>query len=142
MERVTEVFLSAGLPGAACVVLGFVVYYLWAERKSHEEDRKKERNELTQQIRDAEARRLEDIKSLYQMRMGDAETIHKQMLEVVKQCTTVMETTASSLDGHRDASIEHREAQKEAAEELRKLSMLLMHLAEEIRVRMKNPRGS
>lgn len=138
MSEVLGIFLQSGLPGAALVVLGFVIYHLW---KSNNQDRVQHSLELAKRdkdVRDVEALRIADAKEMYVQRIADANAIHQQMLEVVKQCTTVMETTSSSLDGHRDATIEHREAQKEAAEELRKLSLLLTNLSEEIRTRIRD----
>lgn len=137
-----------GLFGVVCVVLAFVCVFLFQqgradrerdakEKKTLEEQARAEREALLTLIRAVETQRLQDVKVLFQERLGDADTIHKQMLEVVKQCTTVMETTASSLDGHRDATIEHREASKEAAEELRKLSALLTTLDKEVRDRLR-----
>lgn len=137
-----------GLFGVVCIVLAAVCVYLFqqwrADLKEHakekralEEQTRTEREALLTLARAVETQRLQEVKTLFQERLGDANTIHKQMLEVVKQCTTVLETTASSLDGHRDATIEHRDASKEAAEELRKLSVLLTALDKEIRDRLK-----
>jgi hypothetical protein len=140
-----------GLFGVVCVVLAFVCAFLFQhwradlkehakEKKAIEEQARAERDSLQTLIRAVETQRLQEVKILFQERLGDADTIHKQMLEVVKQCTTVMETTASSLDGHRDATIEHRDASKEAAEELRKLSALLTTLDKEVRDRLRTTR--
>lgn len=140
MDDVLRVFLQSGLPGAALVVLGFVVYRLWDENRKDRTAHLAEIEKKDKALREVEIQRLADTKELYAQRVADADAIHRQMLEVVKQCTTVMETTSSSLDGHRDATIEHRDAAKEAAEELRKLSTLLLTLNEEIRNRLRTTR--
>ena len=148
MEPVLQAFLSTGIPGAAAVALAYVVYALWDDAKKErvktaidkgevEKEFKKERDALLAHVREVESRRLEDTKALYQMRVADSDIIHKQMLDVVKQCTTVLESTASSLEGHRGVTIEHRDAQKEASEELRKLATLLVTLNEEIKMRLR-----
>lgn len=143
MNEILEIFLQTGVPGASAVVMAFVVYRLWGEgnteRARHLADRTEAAHAHRKEVDEISKERLNDIKSLYAMRMGDAETIHKQMLDVVKQCTIVLETTASSLEGHKDATLEHRDAQKEAAEELRKLSTLLISLNDEIKIRLRSP---
>lgn len=130
---ILRVFLQSGLPGASVAALGYVVYRLWMENKDDRDRHAAKIKERDAEMADIQRQRLVDTKELFMLRFADAESIHRQMLDVVKQCTTVMETTSSSLNGHREATIEHREAQKEAAEELRKLSTLLMSLNEELR---------
>lgn len=150
MEGVLQAFLSTGIPGAAAVALAYVVYHLWDEGKKErakfitdkgelEKAYKEEIKVLLGAIRNLEERRLDDTRALYREREVFADAIHKQMLDVVKQCTTVLESTASSLEGHKGATLEHRDAQKEAAEELRKLSTLLVTLNEEIKTRLRTP---
>lgn len=139
---------SSGLPGAACIVLSFVVFFLWRdgknERASHKAEmvaaqnaHKAEIEKHRTQISELDGYRIADWKEMSAARLGDAQTLHKQMLEVVKQCTSVMESTAASLDAHKEVTVEHRDAQKQAAEELRKLSTLLHGLSEEIRHRIR-----
>lgn len=150
MEAVLEAFLSTGIPGAAAVALAYVVYHLWDDGKKErakfatdkadlEKAHKDEVKVLLTIIRELEVKRLEDTRMLHQTHMQDKDAIHKQMLDVVKQCTTVLESTSSSLEGHKGATIEHRDAQREAAEELRKLSTLLVTLNEEIKARLRTP---
>lgn len=140
--------LQTGLLGAAVVILSSVIVFLFrelkAERDRHKADlekiekaNKEERDGLNRQLRDIEGSRLGDLRDLYGARMQDSDTIHKQMLDVVRHCTTVMETTAASLDGHKDATVEHRDAQKEAAEELRKLAALLVTMNDELKIRFR-----
>jgi predicted component of type VI protein secretion system len=146
MERVISAFMESGLPGALCVALSLVVYFLWSEGKAERNNNTTLRvaqeklhldfqKEWEKQYRELELARVADLRSAHQARVADAELVHDKMLEVVKQCTTVLSTTAASLDTHKDATIEHRDAQKEAAEELRKLSTLLVSLHEEVRSR-------
>lgn len=139
MEDALNTLAASGPLGAACVILAFVVWYLWREGKEERAAHARERKELEDKIRELEGKRLHDIREAMQQRIADAEVIHRQMLEVVKQCTTVMETTSASLEGHRDATLEHRDAQKEAAEELRKLSTLLTTLNDELKHRLRPP---
>ncbi len=140
--------LQTGLLGAAIIILSAVIVFLFRELKAEqsrhktelekiEEARKKEREDLHAQLRAIETSRLGDLRDLYGARMQDSDVIHKQMLDVVRQCTTVMETTAASLDGHKDATVEHRDAQKQAAEELRKLAALLVTMNEELKLRFR-----
>ncbi len=130
---ILRVVLQSGLPGASAAALAYVVYRLWMENKDDRDKYAAKLKERDAEVAGIQQQRLVDTKELFMLRFADAESIHRQMLDVVKQCTTVMETTSSSLNGHREATIEHREAQKEAAEELRKLSTLLMSLNEELR---------
>ena len=139
MEEAFDAFAASGLPGAAAVILAFIIAYLWREAREDRSAHARERKELEEKKAELEAKRLHDIKEAMQQRIADAEIIHKQMLDVVRQCTTVMETTSSSLETHKDATIEHRDAQKEAAEELRKLSTLLTSLNDEIKTRLRPP---
>lgn len=139
MDGALNTFAASGLPGAACVVLAFVVWWLWREGKEERAAHGRERKEHEEKLRDLETQRLHDVKEAAQQRIADQETVHKQMLEVVKQCTTVMETTTAAVTGHTDATLEHRDAQKEAAEELRKLSMLLSALSEDLKHRLRPP---
>jgi hypothetical protein len=149
MDRVINFVLTeAGLPGALCVLLAAVIWFLWndskAERNNHhtarialEKAHLEVRKEWEVQYRTLEAQRVADLRAAHQSRVADADVVHEKMLEVVKQCTAVLSSTSASLDTHRDATLEHRDAQKEAAEELRKLSTLLVSLNEEIKARMK-----
>lgn len=133
--------LNAGVLGAIVIIFAAVIIVLWKhfidDRRTNEKTHKAERDELLKQIREIETKRLTDLSGAHQARVSDSDAIQKQMFDVVKQCTTVMESTASALYVHKDAASEHREAQKEAAEELRKLSSLLTSLSEEIRARFR-----
>jgi predicted DNA-binding protein (UPF0251 family) len=130
------------------VILAFVVFFLWKdgknERAAHAREReekdkthKEELERIQASYRELGNLRLSDLREMSQARLGDSEALHKQMLEVVKQCTSVMESTAASLDAHKDVTVEHRDASKQAAEELRKLSTLLHNLSEEIKLRIR-----
>ncbi len=143
MNEILEIFLQTGVPGASVAAMAFVVYRLWSEgnteRARHLADRMEAAHAHRKELDELGKVHIADVKSLYAMRIVDAEAIHKQMLDVVKQCTIVLETTASSLEGHKDATLEHRDAQKEAAEELRKLSTLLVALNDEVKTRLRSP---
>jgi len=157
---------NAGVLGAVVVIFAAVIVYLWrhfvderktmeaAHRKEREEQEKTckaereaaaalhraERDDLNRQIREITEKHRSDLNAVHDARIADAEMIHKQLFEVAKQCTAVMESTASALHVHKDVAGEHRDAQREAAEELRKLSSLLNSLSEEIRMRFRAPR--
>lgn len=138
-------YLNAGVLGATVIVFAAVIVILWrhfiAERNKMLEDFGKERKELQTQLRDTEQKRLDDLRGAHNARMADSDAIREKMFEVVKQCTTVMESTASALHVHKDVATEHREAQREAAEELRKLGGLMVSLSEEFRMRFRNSKG-
>lgn len=151
MEEALRAFTSSGLPGAACVVLAFVIYFLWQETKNERISHARERKEWETKKDELETKRLTDLKEVMQHRIADQETTHKKMLsdqetthnkmlDVVKQCTSVMEATAASLDGHKDAALEHRDSSREASEELRKLSTLLNSLYDDLKTRFRAPR--
>lgn len=154
MEPLTnalQALLGAGIPGAAVVILSFVVFYLWRDGKNERAAHKREREEmikahkeevekLQHSYRELGNLRLNDIREMNQARLQDSESLHKQMLDVVKQGTTVMESTASALDAHKDVTVEHRDAAKQAAEELRKLSTLVHNFSEEIKLRIRPTR--
>jgi len=132
-----EMFLGSGLPGAAAALLATVVFFLWRETKAERAEHLRDKLDLYSQMRDLEAKRLHDLKEAHQQRMADSEALNKQMLDVVKQCTSVMESTANTLESHSTMTSEHREAARESAEELRKLQTLLITLNEEIRARLR-----
>lgn len=147
MDAVQSLLIEhGGLLGAVCIVLAFVVVRLWNDQRSEraenekekkrlEGEHKQERTSLLALIREAEQQRLADNKVLHEQRLAADEVTYVRMLEVVKQCTSVLETTSSALDGHRDATLEHRDAQKEAAEELRKLTGMLSAMHEGLKNR-------
>lgn len=148
LSNALQTLLGAGIPGAAVVILSFVVFYLWREGKNERAAHKREREEMIKahkeeiekhQVinRELHAARLADIRENTAARLTDNESLHKQMLEVVKQGTTVMESTAAALDAHKDVTVEHRDAAKQAAEELRKLSTLVHNFSEEIKLRIR-----
>ena len=127
------------------------MFFLWRENKEERaackrelttaaETLEKKQKEWTEKRDELEVKRLHDLKEVMQQRIADQETVHNKMLDVVKQCTTVMESTAASLDGHKDAAIEQRDSQREAAEELRKLQTLLNSLYDELRRRVPGAR--
>jgi FlaG/FlaF family flagellin (archaellin) len=147
-----ENLLNAGVLGAIVVIFAAVIYALWrhsiderktllsqqqSERDALTAQHRGERDELLRHLRETEAKNRQDLQAAHQARVADSEALYKQMFDVVKQCTSVMEMTASALHAHKDVATEQRDAQKEAAEELRKLSSLLMSLSEEIRVRFR-----
>lgn len=135
MEDALDAFAASGLPGAAAVVLSFVVFFLWREGKEERAAHHRDHKEWETKKDELETKRLHDLKEAHQHRIADSELVHIKMLDVVKQCTTVLETTAAALDGHKDAATEHRDSQREAAEELRKLSVLLHAMHEDVKTR-------
>jgi small-conductance mechanosensitive channel len=148
LSNALQALLGAGIPGAAVVILSFVVFYLWKDGKDERAVHKRELEELTkahkeeieklQAInRELHAARLNDIRENTAARLSDNESLNKQMLEVVKQSTDAMKSTAAALDAHKDVTVEHREAAKQAAEELRKLSALVHNFSEEIKFRIR-----
>jgi mannitol-specific phosphotransferase system IIBC component len=134
--------LNAGVLGAVVIIFAAVIVVLWrhfiAEREALLAVHRSERDDLLRQLRETEAKHRQDLHGAHQSRVSDAESIQRQMFEVVRQCTAVMESTAAALNVHKDVATEHREAQKEAAEELRRLSSLLASLSEEIRARTRS----
>lgn len=158
-EDLTQTFLQAGIPGAVAVALAVVVVYLWRELKAERiaykkdleerdtahkkevSDHKKEVAALIEQVRQMELRRFDDLRVMYTQRDADKDAIHQRMLEVVRSVQDVMNTTASFLESNRGATIESREASREAAEELRKLSMLVVTLRDEVAHLMRGARN-
>lgn len=137
-----ETYLNAGVLGATVIIFAVVIVVLWrhfiTERNKNLEEFAKERKELLTHLRELEQKRLDDLRGAHNARMADSDAIREKMFGVVKQCTTVLESTAAALNIHKDVATEHREAQREAAEELRKLSALLVSMSEEFRMRFRN----
>jgi hypothetical protein len=145
--------LNAGVLGAVVIIFATVIVVLWrhfiderksllsshkAEREDQDKAHRAERDDLLRQLRESETKHRAELSAVHQARISDSEAVHKQMFEVVRQCTIVMESTSSALYVHKDAATEQREAHKESAEELRKLASLLTSLSEEIRARFRS----
>ncbi len=147
-----ETYLNAGVLGATVIIFAVVIVFLWRfftdriekmakehadERKKLIDDFTKERGDLNSQLRELEQKRLDDLRGAHTAHSAASDALREKMFDVVKQCTSVMESTAAALSFHKDVAAEHRDAQREAAEELRKLGALLAALSEEIRARFR-----
>lgn len=145
-------YLNTGVTGATAILAFLVIIFLWrhftavidhlqkehaAERKKLLDDFARERTELNAQQRELDQKRLDDLRGAYVSASTANDALREKMFDVVKQCTSVMESTAAALNFHKDVAAEHRDAQREAAEELRKLGALLASLSEEIRARFR-----
>lgn len=103
IQSASQQFIQAGLLGTLCVVFAVVIYLLWRAANSER------------------AGFLSELKAVQEARIDDAKAVQTQLLDLIKQCTTALESVANALEQQKDATGELRTTLREFGGELRAL---------------------
>lgn len=101
LTTAAERYLQAGLLGALVVVFAGVIYVLWMAGN-------RERDKLLASIAEAQ-----------QARIADAQATTARLIEVVRECTTSMNSVASATEAQQEAMRELRTTLKDFGDDLR-----------------------